>query len=169
MIRNNYKENFKQKHNHNRHHPSHIMDGEVIRSNESLEMVERVYMLIKCLNRRLEALGIKPSAGFYKERFKDLLTLPSGAPIATLQGHTDWVRRLIAHNNILYSGSDDEAIRAWSPDANERVAASQGLERLIARDDVLHPGSHDDAIRAWSLDASECVAASLRRKDALAA
>ena len=33
--------------------------------------------------------------------------------IATLRGHASWVRRLIVHNNILYSGGNDEAIRAW--------------------------------------------------------
>ena len=89
------------------------MDGEVIRSNESLELAERRYMLIKCLILRFRAYGIELSAGFYKEHFKDLLTLPSGTPLATLQGHTDPVCCLIVHNNILYSGGNDEAIRAW--------------------------------------------------------
>ena len=85
----------------------------MVRSNELLELVKRRYTFIQCLNRRFEALGIELSAGFYKEHFKDLLTLPSGAPIATLQGHTDWVYCLIVHNNILYSGSSDKTIRAW--------------------------------------------------------
>ena len=89
------------------------MDGTVIRSNESLELAERRYTLIKCLIRRFKAYGIELSAGFYKEHFKDLLTLPSGTPIATLQGHTGWVSCLIVHNNIFYSGSDDTTIRAW--------------------------------------------------------
>ena len=89
------------------------MDGEVIRSNESLELVERRYTLIKCLILRFKAYGIELSAGFYKEHFKDLLTLPSGTPIATLQGHTGGVLCLIVHNNILYSASDDHTIRAW--------------------------------------------------------
>ena len=81
------------------------MDGEVIWSNEFLELVKRRYTLIKCLIRRFEALGIELPAGFYKEHFKDLLTLPSGTPIATLQGHTDTVWSLIVHNNMMYSGS----------------------------------------------------------------
>ena len=155
MIRNNYKENFKQKHNHNRHHPSHIMDGEVIRSNESLELAERRYTLIKCLILRFKAYGIELSAGFYKEHFKDLLTLPSGTPIATLQGHTNYMRCLIAHNNILYSGSGDDAIRAWSLDANECVAALQGhagaVSRLIVHNSILYSGSYDKTIRAWTV------------------
>ena len=29
------------------------------------------------------------------------------------EGHTNWVRRLIVHNNILYSGSVDRTICAW--------------------------------------------------------
>ena len=84
------------------------MDGEVIRSNESLELAERRYMLIKCLIRRFKAYGIELLAGFYKERFKDLLTLPLGAPIATLQGYTKNVKCFIVHNSILYSGSYDK-------------------------------------------------------------
>ena len=89
------------------------MDGEVKWSNEHLELVEIRYTLINCLNRKYKAKGIELSAGFFKEHFKDLLTLPSGTQIATLQGHTDYVYCLIVHNNILYSGSDDKTIRAW--------------------------------------------------------
>ena len=55
-------------------------------SNEHLELVERRYTLIKCLNRKYNARGIELSAGFFKEQFKDLLTLPSGTKIATLVG-----------------------------------------------------------------------------------
>ena len=102
------------------------MDGEVIRSNESLELAERRYMLIKCLTLRFRAYGIELSAGFYKEHFKDLLTLPSGTPIATLQGHAEIVFCLIVHNNILYSGSFDKTIRAWNLDTNECITALQG-------------------------------------------
>ena len=89
------------------------MDGEVKWSNEHLELVERRYTLIKCLNRKYKARGIELSAGFFKEQFKDLLTLPSGTQIATLQGHTSYVSCLIVHNNILYSGSADTIIRSW--------------------------------------------------------
>ena len=139
------------------------MDGEVIRSNESLESAERRCTLVKRLIRRLEALGVELSAGFYKESFKDLLTLPSGAPIATLQGHTGAVICLIEHNNILHSGSGDDAIRAWSLDANERVAALRGharaVRRLIAHSDILYTGGGDATIRVWSLDANECITA----------
>ena len=54
------------------------MDGEVVVkwSNEHLELVERRYTLIKCLNRKYKARGIELSAGFFKEQFKELLTLP---------------------------------------------------------------------------------------------
>ena len=82
-------------------------------SNEFLELVQRRYTLIKCFNRRIEARGIELPAGFFKEHFKDLLTLPSGTPIATLQGHTSSAICLIVHNNILYSGSKNRTIRAW--------------------------------------------------------
>ena len=103
---------FKQEHNTNTI-PSHSMEGEVIRSNESLELVEIRYTLIKCLNRKFTDRGIALSAGFYEEHFKDLLSLPSGTQIATLQGHTSDVYCLVVHNNILYSGSDDRTIFAW--------------------------------------------------------
>ena len=127
------------------------------------ELVERRYTFINCLNRRVEASGIKLPAGFFKERFKDLLTLPSGAQIATLQGHTSHVSCLIVHNNVLYSGSDDNTTRAWSLDANECITTLQGhtsyAQRLIAHNSVLCSGSDDRTIRAWSLDANECITA----------
>ena len=131
------------------------MDGEVIRSNESLESVERRYTLIKCLIRRFKAYGIELSAGFYKEHFKDLLTLPSGTPIATMRGHTNGVWSLIVHNNILYSGSNDKTIRAWSLDTNECIAALQGhtggVSCFIVHNNTLYSGSWDKTVRAWQL------------------
>ena len=52
------------------YHPSHIMDimedGEVNWSNEFLELVERRYMLILCLNRRVEDWGVEFAAEFFK-------------------------------------------------------------------------------------------------------
>ena len=131
------------------------MDGEVIWSNEFLELVKRRYTLIKCLIRRFKAYGIELSAGFYKEHFKDLLTLPSGTPIATLQGHTDYVSYLIVHNNILYSGSSDKTIRAWNLDTNECITALQGHTRFVhcltVHNNILYSGSDDETIRAWQL------------------
>ena len=131
------------------------MDGEVNWSNEFLELVERRYTLIKCFNRRIEARGIELPAGFFKEHFKDLLTLPSGAPIATLQGHTDWVYCLIVHNNILYSGSSDNTIRAWNLVTNQCIATLQGHTSsvicLIVHNNILYSGSLDKTIRAWQL------------------
>ena len=124
-------------------------------SNEFLELVERRYTLIKCFNRRIEARGIELPAGFFKEHFKDLLTLPSGAPIATLQGHTYSVKCLIVHNNILYSGSRDKTIRAWNLDTNECIATLQGHTSnvlcLIVHNNILYSGSLDKTIRAWQL------------------
>ena len=130
------------------------MDGEVIRSNESLELAERRYTLIKCLIRRFKAYGIELSAGFYKEHFKDLLTLPSGTPIAILQGHFYGVFCLIVHNNTLYSGSGDKTIRAWNLDTNECITALQGhtdsVKCLIVHKNILYSGG-DNTIRAWQL------------------
>ena len=124
-------------------------------NNEFLELVQRRYTLIKCFNRRIEARGIELPAGFFKEHFKDLLTLPSGAPIATLQGHTDWVYCLIAHNNILYSGSDDKTIRAWNLDTNECITALQGhtgyVSCLVVHNNRLYSVSDDRTIHAWKL------------------
>ena len=88
------------------------MEGKVIRSKEFSELVETRYTLILCLNRRAEDWGVEFTGGFFKELFKEFLTLPSGTQIATLQGHTGTVFCLIVHNNMLYSGSDN-AIRAW--------------------------------------------------------
>ena len=130
-------------------------------SNEHLELVERRYTLIKCLNRKYKAKGIELSAGFFKEQFKDLLMLPSGTEIATLQGHTDYVERLIVHNNILYSGSGDKTIRAWNLDTNECITALQGhtysVSCLIVHNNTLYSGCVDKTIRTWNLDTNECI------------
>lgn len=87
------------------------MEGRVIRSKEFSELVETRYILIQCLNCRFRDFGVEFPAGFFKEYFKDLLALPSGTHIATLQ--TSRMYCLIVHNNILYSGSFDTTIRAW--------------------------------------------------------
>ena len=139
------------------------MDGEVIRSNEFLELVKRRYTLLKCLIRRFKAYGIELSAGFYKEHFKDLLTLPSGTPIATLEGHTSGVLCLTVHNNILYSGSEDRTIRAWNLDTNECVEHCKPIVNcmncLVVHNNILYSGSNDRTIRAWNLDTNECITA----------
>ena len=131
------------------------MDGKVIWSDESLKLVEIRYTLINCLNRKFNDLGIALTAGFYEEHFKDLLTLPSGTQIATLQGHTGFVFCLVVHNNILYSGSWDETIRAWNLDTNECITALRGhtlsVYCLIAHNNILYSGSVDNTIRAWKL------------------
>ena len=131
------------------------MNGNVKWSNEHLELVERRYTLIKCLNRRFKDWGIELSAGFFKEHFKDLLTLPSGTQIATLQVHTNAVYCLIVHNNILYSGSGDKTIRAWNLDTNECITALQGhtngVTCLIVHNNILYSGSNDRTIRARKL------------------
>ena len=63
--------------------------------------------------------------------------------------------RRCAASDILYSGGEDRAVRAWSLDANECVAALQGrarpAPRLVAHNNVLYSGGGDDAVRAWSL------------------
>ena len=139
------------------------MDREVIWSNEHLELVKRRHTLINCLNHRFKAYGVQLSAGFFKEHFKDLLTLPSGTPIATLQGHTRYVECLIVHNNILYSGSWDKTIRAWNLDTNECITALQGhthwVNCLIVHNNMLYSGSYDKTIRVWNLDTNECITA----------
>ena len=131
------------------------MDGEVIRSDEFLELVKRRYTLIKCLIRRFKAYGIELSAGFYKEHFKDLLTLPSGTQIATLQGHTNSVFCLIVHNNILYSGSGDHTIRVWNLDTNECVEYCKPIVNcvncLVVHNNILYSASSDRTIRTWQL------------------
>ena len=126
-------------------------------SDEFLELVETRYTFIKCLIRRFEALGIELLAGFYKEHFKDLLTLPSGTHISTLRGHTWKVSCLVVHKNILYSGSFDETIRAWNLDTNECIAALQGhtsyVTCFIVHNNTLYSGSGESngTIRAWKL------------------
>ena len=139
------------------------MEGRVIRSKEFSELVETRYTLILCLNRRAEDWGIEFTGGFFKELFKEFLTLPSGTQIATLQGHKEWVQCLVVHKNILYSGSVDKTIRAWNLDTNECITALQGhtdsVNCLIVHNNILYSGSSDGTIRAWNLDTNECITA----------
>ena len=83
----------------------------MIRSKEFSELVETRYTLILCLNRRAEDWGVEFTGGFFKELFKEFLTLPSGTQIATLQ--TRRMCCLLVHKNILYSGSWDDTITTW--------------------------------------------------------
>ena len=126
-------------------------------SDEFLELVETRYTFINCFNRRVAAYGVQLPAGFFKEHFKEFLTLPSGTQIATLRGHTDVVHCLIVHKNILYSGSYDKTIRAWNLDTNECITALQGhtsyVTCFIVHNNTLYSGSGESngTIRAWKL------------------
>ena len=71
----------------------------MIRSEEFAELVETRYTFILCFNRRVAARGVEFTGGFFKELFKEFLTLPSGTQIATLQGHKGWVQCLVVNNN----------------------------------------------------------------------
>ena len=127
------------------------MEGRVIRSKEFSELVETRYTLILCLNRRAEDWGIEFTGGFFKELFKEFLTLPSGTQIATGR-HKEWVQCLVVHKNILYSGSVDKTIRAWNLDTNECVFVLRGhtdrVSCLIVHNNILYSGSSDGTIRA---------------------
>ena len=102
------------------------MSDSVSFSDKHLQMVEIRYTLINCLNRRFRSRGLELPAGFFKEHFKDLLSLPSGTHIATLEGHTDAVNCLIVVGDKVYSGGDDDTIRVWDVDTHEHIATLRG-------------------------------------------
>ena len=73
-----------------------------------------------------------------------------------LIGHANWVTSLVIFNNVLYSGSGDNTVRAW--DINTRkelfqlVGHTAGVVSLAVCDGVLYSGSWDKTIRAWDLN-----------------
>jgi WD40 repeat protein len=77
--------------------------------------------------------------------------------VATLQGHSDFVKCLLVIGNCLYSGSSDAHIRQWSLESHECLATlkqhSRGVEALAVSNDglFLYSGSSDRSILRWNL------------------
>ncbi|KAI9492779.1 WD40-repeat-containing domain protein [Zychaea mexicana] len=86
----------------------------------------------------------------------------TGECLATLQGHTDFVKSLLVVGEHIYSGSSDTTIRQWHMDTLECVTTlkkhSRAIECLAADSKFLYAGSSDRLVTKWDRATHECVA-----------
>ncbi|CDS02883.1 hypothetical protein LRAMOSA00286 [Lichtheimia ramosa] len=88
----------------------------------------------------------------------------TGECIATLHGHTDFVKSLLLVGSTLYSGSSDTHIRQWNTETNECIATLKKHSRAIESLAVDTPGrylyaaSSDRLISKWEIATNNCIA-----------
>jgi len=85
----------------------------------------------------------------------------TGAYLATLTGHTDWVSCLTEGQGNLFSGGWDNTVRKWDVSADKFIAEFLGHQDpvccLAVVGEVLLSGSRDCTVRAWKIDTGECI------------
>ncbi|MBW4486137.1 MAG: hypothetical protein KME14_26750 [Tildeniella torsiva UHER 1998/13D] len=85
--------------------------------------------------------------------------------IATLEGHTAWVRRVVfsPDGSLLASGSLDHTIRLWDVQTGQCLKTLQGhtsdVQALAFSPDgaLLASGSNDHTIRLWDVQTQQCA------------
>ena len=94
---------------------------------------------------------------------KSVVKENSSSLVCLLEGHTDSVRTLAAHDGILVSGSYDCSVKIWD------IASQSCLRTLVGHEDKVYcvaydwrnrqvvSGSMDTTIRVWSVDTGECL------------
>lgn len=82
----------------------------------------------------------------------------NSAPVATWQEHQDWrysgvASLAISSDDLLYSGSGDRTIKAWSTLEFKHVATMEGhkgvVSVLMVEGQILFSGSWDGTVRLW--------------------
>ncbi|KAI8072530.1 WD40-repeat-containing domain protein [Gongronella butleri] len=80
-----------------------------------------------------------------------------------LRGHTDSVRTLAAHGNMLVSGSYDNTVRVWDLEKGERLHQLEGHTQKVysvvidPKNNRCISGSMDSTIRIWCLESGRCL------------
>ncbi|KAG2227580.1 hypothetical protein INT45_002265 [Circinella minor] len=87
----------------------------------------------------------------------------TGECLATLEGHTDFVKSLIIVGEDLYSGSSDTTIRQWNIETHAcknifKKKHNRAIECLAADTKFLYAGSSDRLVSKWDRSTGECVA-----------
>ncbi|RKS08245.1 WD domain G-beta repeat uncharacterized protein [Nocardiopsis sp. Huas11] len=86
-----------------------------------------------------------------------------GEEVATLEGHTDWIRSMDfnADGTALATGSDDRTARVWDLDSGESTATFEGHTDWVRSVD-LHPdgttlatGGDDNTARLWEVSSGD--------------
>lgn len=92
------------------------------------------------------------------------ISFQTGECLATLHGHTDFVKSLVVVGNSLFSGSSDTHIRQWNIDTNECLNTLKKHTRAVESLAVdpagkyLYAGSSDKTVSKWDLETMQCVA-----------
>ncbi|KAI7820885.1 WD40-repeat-containing domain protein [Kickxella alabastrina] len=106
-----------------------------------------------------------PSIGDAAMRFRSPFGVPRANPyfVRTLGGHTDSVRAVAGHGNMVVSGSYDFSIRVWNLATGAQLHQLEGHTSkvyTIVLDTERHlilSGSMDGTIRVWNWDSGACL------------
>ncbi|KAG0625573.1 hypothetical protein M758_2G065800 [Ceratodon purpureus] len=88
----------------------------------------------------------------------NIASMDNSVPVATWQEHQDWrysgvASLAISSDELLYSGSGDRTIKAWSTLGFKHVATMEGhkgvVSVLMVEGQILFSGSWDGTIRLW--------------------
>ncbi|KAG2051597.1 WD40 repeat-like protein [Suillus hirtellus] len=97
----------------------------------------------------------------------------TGELVATLEGHTYWVRCLVwtPNGKTLISGSYDNSIRTWNTSTWKQIALLEGHTSLVKciaispNSRILASASWDDTARLWNLDNNQPISSPLQHPD----
>jgi len=84
--------------------------------------------------------------------------------------HTDWTRSLLAHNNVLLSGSDDCSIKVWNLSKFKMTyhkvqTHDDGVNQLIGYKDLIISCGGDGFITSWILNNDNSLTNDWQLKD----
>ncbi|KAI8816790.1 WD40-repeat-containing domain protein [Fimicolochytrium jonesii] len=87
----------------------------------------------------------------------------TGVLLATLEGHSDFVKRVITFHKWIFSASSDSTIRQWDIATGACVRVfkdhNRAVEDLVIAEDGLHifSGSSDTSIKKWNIATGQVV------------
>ena len=93
---------------------------------------------------------------------KPTLRAPVGALEMRLEGHTNWVKSVVAlANERVVSSSGDNTLRVWNVATGECERMLEGhvgsvLSLVVLDDGRVISGSEDKSLRVWNADTGEC-------------
>ena len=83
------------------------------------------------------------------------------ACLATLKGHTEFVRAIVGDANALYTGSNDRIIRVWDMESFQCTGMMAGHKlaviSLAVAKDKLFSGGYDLVVKVWDKKTRMCL------------
>jgi predicted NACHT family NTPase len=94
-----------------------------------------------------------------------LWQVPSGMPLLTFKGHTDWVRSVAfsLDGKVVASGSQDQTVLLWDVSTGQCLKTLQGHTHWIRSvafspdRKTLASGSEDQTVRLWDISMEQCL------------